>query len=264
MTFFSKCYQYVRVPAINMYRWLYYGPSGCSAWLRWKRYMPPIPCTPALISRRCKFIYYQIPKTGCSTVNSLILEVEGYSQYEGEDLHMLVKELFSYPDKERRNPDCRLPDVNEYFRFAFVRNPWSRLVSCYTDKLVGKRPRRFENFVPHYPYMRFERMSFADFARFACRIPDDLCEPHFRPQAAFFDDDEVDFIGRFERFAEDLEYVVHRLGLDRRFLKWCNTHVNVSRKGGRHYTEFYDAGLQRLVGRKYATDIARFGYRFGD
>lgn len=260
---FSKCYQYVRPRAIDGYRWLYYGPMRCAPWLRWERYVRPIARTGALISRRRKFIYYPIPKTGCSTVNSMILEIEGYPPHEGEAVHEAVK-AFLYKEKERNNPGRHLHDGDEYFRFAFVRNPWSRLVSCYSDKVVEKRPGRFPGFTWCYPRVRFERMSFADFVRFVCRVPDDLCEPHFKPQTAFFSPREVDFVGRFERFSEDLAHVVHRVGLDERFLKWCDTHRNVSRGDDKHYTEFYDAKTRALAGEKYAEDAGRFGYRFGD
>ena len=106
-------------------------------------------------------------------------------------------------------------------------------------------------------------MSFADFVRFVCRIPDDLCDVHFRPQLAFFNPQEVDFIGRVEQFSDDLAQVIKHLGVGDKFLKWCYKAENKTSKE-KHYTEFYDEKTQRLVGEKYKSDIAQFNYHFGE
>jgi Sulfotransferase family len=50
----------------------------------------------------------------------------------------------------------------DYFKCAFVRNPWDRLVSCWMDRVVVKKGRIF-NFSesPHADMHRFE--NFVDF-----------------------------------------------------------------------------------------------------
>ncbi len=156
---------------------------------------------------------------------------------------------------------------SDYFKFVFVRNPWARLVSCYCDKR-SRLNRGTKVFHFRDMYMYLERMSFADFVRFVCRVPDDLCDPHFKPQSAFFDAAEVDFVGRIERFSEDLTQVIERAGLDEGFYKWCNVRRNPQRltkaDNDRYYIDFYDAKTRRLVAAKYKSDIERFGYRFGE
>ena len=93
----------------------------------------------------------------------------------------------------------RWPDV---FVFAFVREPLSRLASCYRSKV--SEARRFS------PAFRREGLtpetSFPDFVAHVARRSDWRCNVHYRPQAAILTrrgDVVPDFIGRFETMTED-------------------------------------------------------------
>ncbi len=250
----GSCAVYCRFKsrAVNVYRGLYYGPLHCARGFRIRRCLPAMGCDNPFISERHEFIYYSIPKTGCTTVKSLMLAAENHPVPDSdEDVHLQAQRHYQ--------AWRQAPQLDGYFKFAFVRNPWSRLVSCYCNKVVGQR----DFFAAYYPYVGFMSMSFADFVRFVCRVPDDLCEPHFKPQSCFFDAGQVDFVGRFERFSDDLAQVIERIGLDQSFLKWCDT-VRMKSEGGRHYTEFYDDRTRKLVAGKYQDDIEQFDYRYGE
>ena len=155
------------------------------------------------------------------------------------------------------------PKYDGYFKFTFVRNPWDRLVSCYNNKVLAYQPGKFLAFKYRYALVPFGRMSFTDFVRFVCRVPNDLCEPHFKLQSDFFEPEKVDFIGRFEHFPRDLERVIDLASLDASSRKWCSIkRMTIGKQS--HYTEYYNAKTRRLVAEKYKKDIEQFGYRFGD
>lgn len=235
----------------NVYRWMYYGPLRCARAFRVQKHLalPLYEQFCAHVSNQNRLIFYPVPKAGTSTIRYMFRELENVKKLQW----VLPAEL-------------KTPEYDGYFRFTFVRNPWSRLVSCYLDKVFLERPGRFYRLAEKYPHVRFERMSFADFVRFVCRVPRNLCDRHFRPQADFFTAQEVDFVGKFERFSDDLRYVIERSGMDRKFLAQCDTKTNRSFSliGGGHYTDYYDDKLRRLVAEKYQDDVERFGYRFGD
>lgn len=246
--------------AIAGYRWMYYVPLRCAHPFRLARYLPGLPAPSPIVCERRRLIYYYVPKTGCTTIKSLILEAEGRPvPNDNEEVHIQADEL-AVP---RPALDSQPSRYEGYFRFAFVRNPWARLVSCYLNKVVALRPGVFASFRFLYPRVGFDRMSFADFVRFIHRVPDDLCEPHFKPQSAFFSDGDVDFVGRFERFQDDLAQVIERGGLDGRLLKYCGV-KKMKSAAGKPYTDYYTPETRRLVAEKYGHDLERFGYRFGE
>jgi hypothetical protein len=69
-------------------------------------------------------------------------------------------------------------------------------------------------------------------------------------------DREVDFVGRTERFAEDLEEVERRLG----GTPTRTPHRNKSPHGS--YRDYYSAATRDRVAEVYAADLEAFGYTF--
>ena len=275
-------YQRCRLRIIEIYRWIYFKPLRCANWFRIKRYLPPRTTSKRIYvtTETQHFCYYAINKNASSTILALLFDIAGYPQFRsnldidhafdtlksvpfvGKDSTSRCKIHRSFMDKDDSSHPY-LPSSDNVFSFVFVRNPWTRLISCYQDKIVQLRPRVYPDFIKIYPGIPFNRMSFADFVRFVCRVPDDLCNLHFRPQLACFNPQEVDFTGRVEQFSDDLAYVIKHLSLDDKFLKWCYKTKNKTSKE-KHYTEFYDEKTRRLVAEKYKSDIAQFNYHFGE
>ena len=289
---------------VKAYRALYYGRFGCAPALRWKRYLRSNYVCQVVFAKsngHC-LAYHAIPKNGSTTVKSLLLDATGHPVPASvEDVHPAFH-LFGYKHwrkcapsdiylADTRTSNCHSPSrippgFDHAFHFAFVRNPWARLASCYADKVLALLPHRFKEFEQYYPSIRFERMTFTDFVHFVCRVPDDLCNPHFAPQCRFLDGSTLDFVGRVERFADDLSEIIRLGGLDERLLKWAHVKRHRSSTAARnldkrahiktmlssrvghgqalYYTDLYTTQTRNLAARKYARDIDRFGYRFGD
>ena len=161
-----------------------------------------------------------------------------------------------------------------YFKFAFVRNPWDRVVSEYHYR----RHARLYSF-KEFLFEHFPRPSWADA----------WC--HVIPQYDFLYDANgkrlVDFVGRYERLAADFEHVCKVLSLSTTKLPHKNKsnsilfrrdnnplevlrtlRSNLSLKRRRntfeHYTQYYDDECIEWVRTKYQKDIDTFEYRFGD
>jgi hypothetical protein len=155
--------------------------------------------------------------------------------------------------------------LSGYTGFAFVRNPWDRLVSCYANKLtrsqLAKDPqgRGTLRSLARAGALS-EDMSFADFARAVASISDKKANRHFRSQYTFL----VGRRGRlmpqrilkFERFEEDLRAILSEFKLEKTEVP----HKKPTRRGD--YREYYDTELKELVASRYARDIELFGYSF--
>lgn len=138
------------------------------------------------------------------------------------------------------------------WKFAFVRNPWDRAVSLYEYRRGKDRTGIASN-----------ELSFTEWA---CRVFGDDPDPRynnnprsFQPQCDWLKDSHgdiaIDFIGRFERLADDFSRVAEKIapgaGLQ---------HLNASRR--ENYTTYYDSMSRKAVARWFAEDIDRFGYTF--
>lgn len=102
-----------------------------------------------------------------------------------------------------------------YYRFSFVRNPLTRLYSCYRDKVVNAEQRRDRCTLS--PYGVHFGMSFDDFIERVAEIPDKYSDQHFRSQSALLlyqGELLVDYYGKHEQFDEDWAMLSARFGLD--------------------------------------------------
>jgi len=177
-----------------------------------------------------KFIFIEVPKTAStSIINALykIIDVSSFDFYKNQ--------------KNRLNINLRhcnitqtielFPETKDYFKFAFVRNPWDRAVSYY--------------------FWKNTEMSFSDFV-----VSDDFdllgqCDYLY---------DKMDFIGRFENLQNDFDIICEEVGAPKKQL----IKINVSVSKHKHYAEYYDEETKQIVAEKYAEDIEYFGYKFGE
>jgi hypothetical protein len=67
----------------------------------------------------------------------------------------------------------------------------------------------------------------------------------------------MDFVGRFENLGEDWLELCRKLGIPEEPLPLYNTSKH------KHYTEYYNDELIKIVRNMYIEDVKNFGYRFG-
>ena len=146
---------------------------------------------------------------------------------------------------------------NDSFKFAFVRNPWDRLVSTwgYYKSFRGEVDkstrflRSFELFVEEVIVKK----------NWIPSLEYKIMRPYFQhalPQMSWLGSG-VDFIGRFERLNEDWQTICEMGNLKYQLLK--KTHTI---KRFKHYREHYTDEMAKQVAEFYTEEITRFGYRF--
>ncbi len=145
------------------------------------------------------------------------------------------------------------------FKFAFVRNPWDRLLSAYTFLKAGGRNESDQQWANQHlaPFDAFE--EFVE----GWVTPENVRKGvHFRPQHEFVTTPKgpelaVDFLGRFENIAEDYEALRGKLGFGELLRSENRT------PGERlNYREHYTDEMRDVVARAYQDDIDIFGYHF--
>lgn len=132
------------------------------------------------------------------------------------------------------------------FRFSLVRNPWDRLVSCYKDKVVGKKKM----------YEPVWGRPFAQYVQWLGTLDLSRADRHVRLQSRLMPVEEMDFIGRFENLAADVSHIFGRIGLEGASLP----HLNKTAKSD--FRTFYDEASVQRVRELYQEDIERFGYTY--
>lgn len=186
------------------------------------------------ISHHHRFIWFRVAKSGTRTVLNHLRAVSESPIEEASGLHYPVRKY------------------SGYYKFAFVRNPWDRVVSCWLDKVV--RNNFFDLAPAVHESMQSDLRVFLDYLR-AQDIT--VCDRHIRLQSRLIDMNNINFIGRLEAFNADFAIVLRRLGLS----PHSDDRVNGS-PGRSGYRDYYDDETARLVGEIYERDIRAFGYVF--
>jgi hypothetical protein len=209
-------------------------------------------------------VYVEVPKVACSSIKIVLARLLSV------DLSRVAGNPHEAMFPEPPDPIAGPKAYPGLFSFAFVRNPWDRLVSCYRDKILGQAP-DFTEFHPArrvaYCLARFDAfqpgMSFEQFVEAVSGIPDVDADGHFRSQHSFVSngsgDIVLDFVGRFESLQTDFRSVCLELDMAPVDLP----RVQVTKPRGR-YTEYYTRRTRDLVGDRFRSDLELFGYEFGE
>jgi hypothetical protein len=139
--------------------------------------------------------------------------------------------------------------LDAYFKFAFTRNTWDRLVSayCYAKPVYDRGHGGFSGWLED-----------------ACRrVREGRCHAgeHIAPQCDYLFHEGrgvLDFRGSVENLLLDWPVVCERLGLPHAPLPRLN--ASALRRG--HYSAYFTPRLRNLVAEAYARDIELLGCRF--
>src|SRR5436190_3317691 len=233
--------------------------------------LPPLGCAPEIpyswpeselfVSEHHRLVYCPIQKVGCSSLKMWWAELMegatdsyfGTNQYGQTTLdHGRLNQTFKLHNQLRQLGQRPLTDEG-WFRFAFIRNPWSRLVSAFVNKFPAlhelARPvmkavhRRWRKnpllvagrvvcqspsllsvkrglrmtFLPLLQGAKAwsDEMTFRHFVEYlrTQRLDTDESDLHWRPQYRFLGNVPFHFIGRFERLGEDLQTISDLVGV---------------------------------------------------
>lgn len=172
------------------------------------------------ISPANRYIYVNVPKTACSTVKASLWLNEQVAAGKAPSVPTLGKELHNKKLSPLLSPSD-LP-AEEFFRrleddykFCFVRNPYTRILSCYLDKIVRGTGEKAQilRVLGMDPAELKANISFDAFVDVLYQQKSFEMDPHWRVQTdqCLYDNIEYDLVGRFESFEKDLTSVLSLL-----------------------------------------------------
>ena len=227
--------------------------------LPWQRLCADPSILVVVISHDKKCIFIHIPKCGGTSVEDVIWP-KGKGRTE-EDLWMGfvnrfenkyqtggLQHLLAWQVREEVGPDI----FSDYYKFAFVRNPWDRSISQFA--YMQQRPDLMD-YLGMTPETEFK--SYLELIRSKEHV-------QWMPQVRFLRDHDgsvlVDRIGRLEAFNEDCAQIFAALGLT---LDQLPGHVNRSKRQA--FQEYYsDNEAIEAVADIFSEDICFLGYKFVD
>jgi len=188
-----------------------------------------------IINSDKKFVFVAIAKTACTSIHR---RFGIYRDPVPSIYHMHLRNILK-----------AYPMVKDYYKFAFVRNPYDRLLSAYYN--FRSSPEHSEWAYPSYKYDTF-RDFVLDIENSGC-----LEFIHLAPQFDFLkvgNDIGADFVGRYENLNEDFAKIEKRLGLRHVRLPVARTSQHP------HYTIAYDNEMRKKMQEVYEKDFEVFGY----
>ena len=196
-----------------------------------------------MISLKHKFIFIHIPKCGGTTLEESL--VDGSCIFRRNTWPHNLK--LHYPLNHCTLDDIEkskvlYPNLKKFYSFAFVRNPFDRLVSEY---FYLKK------------YLKLSNDIKKELIQLAKKNKNGVMGNHCMHQHQFIND-KINFIGKFENLQEDFNIICDKIGIPKQQLP----HENKTKH--KHYTEYYDDETREIVAERYAKDIEYFGYKFGE
>lgn len=201
------------------------------------------------------FIYVHIPKcAGTSIEISLLPIVTGRASFQ--ELSEEERSRFWLPGRKGLQHSkirgyARRFQLDQYYRFAFVRNPWDRAISQidYLRSRVGE--------------WVFPGHTFKEQVKSYCQTTRNVWGHDLRAcQRDYVTDSsgklQIDFIGRFESLADDFNTVCRAIGIEEppQLPHAFNSNRN------RHYSEYYDDESADWIRQRFQKDLECFGYEF--
>lgn len=219
------------------------------------------------VSHKSKIIFLAVPKTASASIRSSLINFCGESERAVSD------NLANYDDhvtpgiiKKALNKDEDSHKWKDYFKFAFVRNPWDREISLYNYRIktieVFKKM-GFKNLTPmQKSFFNFNKRFIKQHPTFESAIKNYIGQKDtfHSPMHKWTHDKDmnqiVDFIGKLENINQDFHNICFLNGLPQKRLKKTNQTKHD------HYSSYYTDETREIVKNLYKKDIELFDYHF--
>jgi hypothetical protein len=217
-------------------------------------------------------MYLETPKTGCSTIKATLQRIELEDPNLPRALDMVHNRDYSPLLKPIQvGKFDKLLEDEKYYKFCFVRNPYTRILSAYLNK-VRFHKGQWNEYRRNKLLVQMggdlsdiqtiqKEISFKNFVRSIIRQPVTFMDPHWKIQyyQTLQELINYDFIGKFENFNKDFLKVLHKIVPDDSKMYILNIQGHKTGANNK-IKEFYTEEIRDMVYTKYKVDFEQFGY----
>lgn len=250
-------------------------PEAAASYHDMRAYLSPRGHTFDIIPSH-NILYVPIQKNATSLIRRTLSEIGGMKSYGA------LRKVATYgnPMTMEEAPVAdfyRILQSPEALRFAFVRNPYDRLVSAWASKFKDQPLVPSKNFSRGHPeidtYLRLRKgidpalphggdevLPFDQFVDYATAISEAWEDPHIQNQTSMIEIPglTLNYLGRFESFQEDIGRILDHGSASTELRKRVLTPINRSERGDR--ASYYTDQLRDKVFSAYRRDFETFGY----
>jgi hypothetical protein len=213
-------------------------------------------------SEKNKIIYTETPKVGCTVLKRMLHYAE--CSYDISKMPVDVHNRKTSPLKQPNDNECEFIDAifsDEYFKFSFVRNPFTRALSTYLDKIIGRpgviTPIQEKLGINPFVYIP----SFHEFIDMVYeQSPLDM-DVHWAPQTFLLGNQNIqyDYLGRFEFFQKSVEILASKsvLEIPPKTFSIGKEHAT---NANRLVSKYYSSPIISKVREIYYDDFKYLGY----
>jgi hypothetical protein len=216
-------------------------------------------------------IYVCVPKNASSRIKMTLSSLLGRTVKSELEANKRKLSGLKSPKRVGLSLFHRLATDPQTLRFAFVRNPYARLVSCWADKIRDKPLLPIHPSVDSYlawrqkndlslPAGATSTLTFEEFANFAIATANDRIDGHWSLQADLLDMPgiELDLVGKVETFDRDFMRVLDHVHANGALRTSAITPANVSDHAD--WPNYYTNELANRVYKAYERDFDQFQY----
>ena len=217
------------------------------------------------ISVNSSFIYFQVPKVACSTIKATLQSLEakrsGINLTEDRKIHNKGQSPLLSPSQVGLDLFFQMLDDPNIFKFCLVRNPYTRVLSAFLDKMRWKSQQK-EEVAKALNRDVSEKITFEEFLEFLRTQTPYEMNPHWRPQThqLFWKLVNYDFVGRFEDFAGNFNLILQKVYPNEVEEFKIENRTNHATKASKKIEKFYNTTTQDLVREIYQVDFESFNY----
>tara|TARA_R110000851_G_scaffold117389_2_gene244068 strand:+ start:770 stop:1414 length:645 start_codon:yes stop_codon:yes gene_type:complete len=204
------------------------------------------------------FVFIAVPRTGTTSIHDFLLKVREFGNPKAEkflsmNYHASMTEIYEkYPHYFNLN--------RKYYKFAFHRNPWDRMVSAWHE---------FTENTIHHPWSK-ALLDYENFETFVTEFKNSEWQTHknFRPTVWYTHDSEgtqqADFIGQYKNFAHDFAIVCKEIGVSFEQFKNQTIRRQSSTANTNKKLHYKNDKMIQAVADAFEQDIKLFGDKFDE